>query len=507
MNRATFVIRDSVPGLVLFLLVCLAIMTGVLMVLDTRLIALIVVLFLAVILAWRGPGVVIALYIFVCADIFAQETLPVLSLGTGSLTPADLLLMVLAFSLLLHLDEARAVWRRLPFVIRAGYLIWLLVLTCRVGLSLIANELVANQVIREARVFLPYMMFVPLLMRMRSQRHVLTIMLFYLAVGVSTSVVTLLTQLGVVVPHSIGLQLSIGTMYGVSRVVSAGELFQLSAFILGFSLVLLFNMPRRRKVLITFAAIICLVAVTIGFRRTYVIVTLLFFCAFYGVQLVRSGLRLERVWVGVVLVACAFVFLSMLVDLSSVYLRLQSIVPAVLEQNDTVGDRIAEWNLAWNSFVKAPFFGIGIGAYYGKFTGNDWMGYVSQSYIHNMYLWLMTKTGIVGLLGFLAWVTAALRSSIQALGARDAFRSNVATVSLLLWLSLLTIGFWEAGFSSLTWSTNFVLAFAFSAYSARNEMGSVDLGTCSVRSDPITVPQSECLSSKRHAGNGLSCGK
>jgi O-antigen ligase len=71
----------------------------------------------------------------------------------------------------------------------------------------------------------------------------------------------------------------------------------------------------------------------------------------------------------------------------------------------TFGARVSEINLAWEKVVEHPWLGIGTGAYYTYSLEWDqptfshvWKG---VSYIHNVYMLILCKAGVIGLAAFL----------------------------------------------------------------------------------------------------------
>jgi O-antigen ligase len=75
-------------------------------------------------------------------------------------------------------------------------------------------------------------------------------------------------------------------------------------------------------------------------------------------------------------------------------------------ESSTVGARMNEIKAAWESIATHPWMGIGIGAIYDyvavwnpQFDSHEWKG---VTYIHNVYILVLTKLGLLGLIPLLA---------------------------------------------------------------------------------------------------------
>jgi len=77
-------------------------------------------------------------------------------------------------------------------------------------------------------------------------------------------------------------------------------------------------------------------------------------------------------------------------------------------ESSTVGARMNEIKAAWESITTHPWAGIGIGAIYDYvavwnpfFDQHEWKG---VTYIHNSYILVLTKMGLLGLVPLLAMI-------------------------------------------------------------------------------------------------------
>jgi O-antigen ligase len=79
----------------------------------------------------------------------------------------------------------------------------------------------------------------------------------------------------------------------------------------------------------------------------------------------------------------------------------------------TIGARLTEVDAAWDRFVEHPWLGIGIGGSYSQelkwnndLYTHEWRGI---THIHNGYMLLLCKTGLIGLMSFVLMVTMFFR--------------------------------------------------------------------------------------------------
>jgi O-Antigen ligase len=94
-----------------------------------------------------------------------------------------------------------------------------------------------------------------------------------------------------------------------------------------------------------------------------------------------------------------------------------------------VGTRLLLWTTAWHFFVHSPLWGIGWGNFvgaYGGYLNLSWMQ--SGVYeVHNIYLQLLSETGVVGFVAFFALIFVALREARRQMNsASDHFEVALA---------------------------------------------------------------------------------
>jgi len=82
----------------------------------------------------------------------------------------------------------------------------------------------------------------------------------------------------------------------------------------------------------------------------------------------------------------------------------------IMSDDETLLWRIKETRFAWEQISQSPILGIGLRTPYRAefFKGDELL-----SYIHNGYLWLWLKTGLLGLTAFLWFLLAFLWRGVQ----------------------------------------------------------------------------------------------
>jgi O-antigen ligase len=72
--------------------------------------------------------------------------------------------------------------------------------------------------------------------------------------------------------------------------------------------------------------------------------------------------------------------------------------------------RTYEFHNAWISIREYPVFGKGFGSTYMLpfFRDDSWLALNGGTYVHNIYLWLLVKTGFAGLILWMTWISVAI---------------------------------------------------------------------------------------------------
>ncbi len=129
-------------------------------------------------------------------------------------------------------------------------------------------------------------------------------------------------------------------------------------------------------------------------------------------------------------------------------LSLDTVVRRVLATSTTTIDisslqRLTEWGLAVKIFLDAPIFGAGLGFVYEFWAIG--VGSSSQPFIHNSYLYVLSKSGIIGAAAFLWLLAAALRTglSVWREGTEDLRRYGLLWTTVLIVYMVKSITTWH----------------------------------------------------------------
>jgi O-antigen ligase len=104
----------------------------------------------------------------------------------------------------------------------------------------------------------------------------------------------------------------------------------------------------------------------------------------------------------------------------------------VTPENWAVLERLSQWYAGWHMFTDNPILGVGIGNYdaaYENYRLEQWP--VALGHAHNHYLTIAAEAGMVGLLAYLTFLTAAFRSGVRAFRAAQDRLGRAAAVGIL----------------------------------------------------------------------------
>jgi putative inorganic carbon (HCO3(-)) transporter len=177
------------------------------------------------------------------------------------------------------------------------------------------------------------------------------------------------------------------------------------------------NLGRRHKLLAWAVLVLGGTALILTFSRggwIALVASLCFLCFFVGR---RRGLSMRG-------------FIAGLVILTAVYLAFHGVISERLFSDDrgSAESRIPLMNLAFRIFADNPMLGVGANNFsvaMGHYLTPEFRhGFLYA--VHNKYLLVLCETGIGGLLAFLAFLWATIRTGWQCWAFKDSFLSTLA---------------------------------------------------------------------------------
>lgn len=346
------------------------------------------------------------------------ESLPLVSIGVGSLSIADLLLLaLLALIVVRSLGEKQFRLARTPLALTLiGFYAFALIAT---ALAIVGGALEFKPAIKEIRLVTYYLLFFATinLVRERGQFALLQRLMLGLASLVAAAML---------LQH----------ILGASIVILPGRVETLRTQDLIFSDVVRILPPGQSLVLVGFVVVtmrLCLqplkashwhlfanwgllgLGVILTFNRVYWVgVALAILAALYAAR-GESGSRLltRMLAVGAIAALC-LLWLSVEPTaqednlISAVSARAATLVSGSAGGESSIEFRVIENSYALPHLLPPPLFGMGLGAQYRPFTELDWEGYDGRGYLHNGHLWLLIKAGLASYGCFMIVIAAGL---------------------------------------------------------------------------------------------------
>jgi putative inorganic carbon (HCO3(-)) transporter len=222
---------------------------------------------------------------------------------------------------------------------------------------------------------------------------------------------------------------------GVARIRAPG----LAAvyFCLVFAVSYLLFGPRRYRILAVALALLSAAAVLASLNRNMII------GASLGVVVSAVFSRRRGRVAAVLVVAALVVWISLPYVSASPYMqRILSVGNYGLLKQSTLSDRYYENGYAWRAITHHPVFGIGFGTNYGAAFVEPNGLVVPRSFIHNQYLGLWLRTGLLGLVAYVLLLVRCWRCGIDKLrsGSSDAWVGGGLAASAIAFAASAAVG-------------------------------------------------------------------
>lgn len=337
------------------------------------------------------------------ATVFDEARLPVIGTGLFSVHIVDIVLLSL-----IPLGFSRRLKRSMvstPILILMCYAVFSALY------GLVTGNTDFNHSMRGLRTFSYYIVFFVVVGRAYSPKSA-RILLRGLVI------LAIVTSLGMIIQYVVGEGIQILPrrvetlrtdgieMAGVTRILPPGQTLVFFVFTVAIAR-LLFNRNADWKKEDILIALLTGSGVLLTFNRSYWIgVTIAVFAL--GV----FGER-RRVLLGV---ACLIVFVTMVALFTNLFpdnrlaiafsdRAITLLKPADVLEEGSLQGRLAEQKMAWARFSESPILGLGIGASWNKAK----LRFDSTGYMHNGYMWVLTKMGVIGGVFFLILMVCLTR--------------------------------------------------------------------------------------------------
>ena len=135
---------------------------------------------------------------------------------------------------------------------------------------------------------------------------------------------------------------------------------------------------------------------------------------------------------------------SLLIALASTILGIiEGIIPAITQGTDTIGLRYQLWRIGWQMWLDHPITGVGIGmfAHRSYFYMTQVPGLMPRAIVsHNMYVQILSETGIVGGILFISIIVRSLMNFWKARHFQNSELLELRHIWLIVFLVMLIGG-------------------------------------------------------------------
>lgn len=207
---------------------------------------------------------------------------------------------------------------------------------------------------------------------------------------------------------------------------------------------ILFIFPKQKarlvKILLTGAGAVLLYGILLTVSRT----GLLLLTGGIGLYIIRNY-QSRKIVQSIFILLLALLVVWLLAE--NIIIISNSILPSILAGTDTVGIRYGLWHAGIRMWFDHPIAGVGIGQFDENLARYGW-DLLQPRYLymglgaHNMYIAVLSETGIIGLFLFFLLLALALQETLKAIRSRNtdisALAKNWCIVLILVLLAGLT---------------------------------------------------------------------
>jgi len=369
------------------------------------------------------PEIGILAIVILLSSIVFEHALPLIPIGVGSFHLADALLLSLLFMIPLSLVLDKK-FRLTKTPLDKPLLLFYLAVIISACLAIFYYNLDFNRTLRMLRVLTYYLLFfvVTNLIREETQVRFLVKGLFYIGalVGIVMLVQAMVGESVKLMPGRVETAGVFDMTFEATRVLPPGQTLVYVLFMTSVCLIALVEKVGM-KPWHYFLAFSTGSGVILTYNRTYWVACILCFTVFVLLANARARKRFVGASLIALLIITALISTLLLLNprgpignaVTSVSARFTSLFRGKeLYESRSLEHRAVENKYAVQQIIKNPILGIGLGNEYrpAVYELKETLTY----YIHNGYLWILVKTGLIGFVPllwfFLGFVIRGLRN-------------------------------------------------------------------------------------------------
>jgi len=354
------------------------------------------------------PEIGILVIIIIISSVVYEAALPLIPIPIGSFHITDVLLLVLLGMIPFKLFTDRN-FRLFSTPLDKPLLLFYLAVLISACNSIIFSKLDFNIVMRHFRLINYYLIYFVITNLIREKRQIKFIIkgLFVIAtlVGIFMIIQTIVGESFQLMPGRLEQAETLGQIYKAVRLIPPGTILIFVVFLTTVCAITFANKPLLKS---SYFYILLVVGTGILFTywRSYWI-SIIFSLSICMIMISKRGKKRLLAWfvITVILMSVlSFTFISIggrpRENLASISDRFTSLFTGErILYSDTLEWRKIEYEYALRNIVKYPLFGIGLAKNYRPyvFGAEDWYYW----YIHNGFLWIILKIGLIGFLPFI----------------------------------------------------------------------------------------------------------
>jgi O-antigen ligase len=397
------------------------------------------------------PAIGVLTIVILVSSIVFEEALPLIPIGVGSFHVTDVLLL---FLLGLSVFKKTFLRKYVPFKtpLDRPLLFFYSAALISAGIAIAYFDVTFNLAMRELRLITYYLLFFVCknLIREKKQIQIVVVGLLVIATVVATAMMiqALIGEDFQFMPGRVEAVNTLEQKYETIRIIPPGEFLLYVVFVTVFCVI--FSVKSRTLIFVNSGVLLILgVGVVLTYTRILWFTIFCLLAIFIMVMAHRKRMRIIVPTILLVIVLAGILNFGFGKDgarmneyKSSISDRLLSMLNAEeLMKSDSVGLRKMENRYAIKHIMENMLFGIGLGNKYRH--GGEWKK-DEGNYIHNGYLYIILKMGLLGFIPFVIMSAVfVVRGILNRNRINDLFLRGILNGFTLSYLGLIIILFYS----------------------------------------------------------------